>query len=231
VLRLPQKRVEDIPMEVSIIPIFPIPCVAFPGELLSFHIFEERYLKMLAECLAAEESGGKARFGITNASSERSYVVGCSVLVEQITKTYHDNKIDILTTGEQRYHTIEITQRQPFPMAKVSFFDDVDVTPPSFELKRNAISLHQELTEVAHGKAQEIIIPPGRMTSFVLAHSAGLDLEQRQSLLEMTNESARLEFLVEYYQRVVPLLRQQQEVKNRISLNGHLRAPKAKENF
>jgi Lon protease-like protein len=184
---------------------------------------------MISSCLSDEEAGGKARFGITNASEERSYLVGCSVLIDQITKTYDDNKIDILTTGEKRYHTIEVTQRQPFPMAIVSFFDDIDITPPSSELKKSAISLHQELTEIAHGKAEEIVIAPDGTTSFTLAHSAGLDLEQRQSLLEMTNETARLEFLVDYYNRVMPLLKQQQEVKNRILLNGHLRTHKAKD--
>jgi uncharacterized protein len=210
-------------MDAITIPIFPIPCVAFPGEMLSLHIFEERYLKMLSECLAFEERGEKASFGITCATPEHSYTIGCTVIIEQITKTYSDGRVDILTKGDKRYHTIEVTQRTPFPQAKISFFDDIDVTPPHSELKEQAIRLHQALTEIAQGSEQEIVISTNEMTSFVLAHSAGLDLEQRQALLELTNESARLEFLVEYYKWVLPLLKNQQQVKDRIALNGHLR--------
>ena len=42
------------------LPIFPLGVVLFPGTPLPLHIFEPRYRRMLADCLA-----GDRRFGIT----------------------------------------------------------------------------------------------------------------------------------------------------------------------
>src|SRR4051794_41815141 len=42
------------------LPLFPLSVVLFPGTPLPLHIFEPRYQRMLADCLAADR-----RFGIT----------------------------------------------------------------------------------------------------------------------------------------------------------------------
>ncbi|NNK64997.1 MAG: ATP-dependent protease, partial [Gemmatimonadetes bacterium] len=41
------------------LPLFPLPVVLFPGTCTPLHIFEPRYQKMVAKCLA-----GDRRFGL-----------------------------------------------------------------------------------------------------------------------------------------------------------------------
>jgi Lon protease-like protein len=40
------------------LPLFELPVVLLPGELMPLHIFEERYKRMIAHCLEAEEPFG-----------------------------------------------------------------------------------------------------------------------------------------------------------------------------
>ena len=52
------------------LPLFPLSVVLFPGNPLPLHIFEPRYRRMLADCLAADR-----RFGITPARRGPSHPV------------------------------------------------------------------------------------------------------------------------------------------------------------
>ena len=58
------------------LPIFPLSVVLFPGTPLPLHIFESRYRRMVADCLAADR-----KFGITPAGAKRELpdpgTVGC----------------------------------------------------------------------------------------------------------------------------------------------------------
>ena len=44
----------------SDLPVFPLPLVLLPGELLPLHIFEPRYRELVARCLAGELPTGKS---------------------------------------------------------------------------------------------------------------------------------------------------------------------------
>ena len=92
------------------LPIFPLPLVLFPGASQALHIFEPRYRRMLADCLA-----GDGRFGIAYVSARTAHEaeavpstgdVGC-VAVIRSTHRLPDGRSDILTEGERRFHLLE----------------------------------------------------------------------------------------------------------------------------
>lgn len=217
-------------MQRVTIPIFPLPCVVFPGEPFSLHIFEEKYKLLIRQSLENEEQGKDAAFGITCSNEEKTFLSGCTVTIEQVLKTYKDGRLDILTRGQKRYTAIEIVSKTPFPVAMVEFFNDIndsEVVDPN--LANQAITLHAKLLEIAQGSPQLVNPPENQKLSFFLAHSAGLELEQRQTLLDYRSEHERLEYLVNYYRAILPLAQTQQEVKARVNLNGHLRTLKAQD--
>lgn len=217
-------------MQRVTIPIFPLPCVVFPGEPFSLHVFEEKYKLLIRQCLENEEKGMDAAFGITCSNEEKTFLSGCTVTIEQVLKTYKDGRLDILTRGQQRYTTLEVLSKTPFPTALVEFFDDTDdVSSADPNTTNQAITLHSKLLEVAQGSPQMVQPPEHQPVSFFLAHSAGLELEQRQTLLDSRSEQERLEYLVNYYRTILPLAQNQQEIKARVMLNGHLRTLKSNE--
>ena len=43
---------------INFIPIFPLNIVVFPGEKLNLHIFEDRYIQLINDCVAEKKAFG-----------------------------------------------------------------------------------------------------------------------------------------------------------------------------
>ena len=48
-------------------------------------------------------------------------------------------------------------------------------------------------------------------------------LEQRQKFLEMRSEGERLRYLVDHYRNAIPKVLVKQDLKDRVTANGHIR--------
>jgi Lon protease-like protein len=203
------------------LPLFSVPCVVFPDEAIPFHIFEARYRRMVEDILAPEAGDKVARFGVTCVDGEMVFQIGCAVVIERVLEEYPDGRFDILTRGVMRYRILDIDRSGPYPIATVEYFDDS--TPPESMLVGRAVALHIKLTELSRGHPTPPDFSPDQRVSFALAHNAGLDLTQRQSLLEMRSEDDRLAYLVEYYQRIIPEIQKRRDIQERIQANGHIR--------
>ena len=213
----------------SIIPIFPIPLVVFPEEIMPLHIFEERYLAMINRCIEWQKLGPEqGLFGIHLAKEGRLESVGCAVRVEKVAQKYDDGRMDILTRGVRRYRLGRIIKSEIYKQTEAEFFDDF-LLPLDLPLRHHAVALHCKLLEVA-GKPFSIpIFDNESLPSFILAHDAGLDIDERQKLLEITNESDRLRMLINYYQTAIPDAVKNTELKQRIHANGYFRHLKSLE--
>ena len=168
-------------------------------------------------------------FGITQSTDSKNYLIGCSVSIEDITKRYSNGNIDIRTVGVKRYITTDIISRKPYPTAKVTFFDDFDDSENNSlikDLTTEVSTLHCKLIEIFDGEPPSIRVPKTQKASYYFAHNAGLNSEQKQTLLEMKQESKRLEFLVNHYRTVIPRAGAMHELKTQVMLNGHLRSLK-----
>ena len=97
------------------LPIFPLSVVLFPGTPLPLHIFEPRYRKMLADCLA-----GDRRFGITPAGKDDAMpepgTVGCIAEV-RVNQELPDGRSNIIVFGGERF---VLTAAVVEPHAKLS---------------------------------------------------------------------------------------------------------------
>ena len=207
-----------------IIPLFPLPLVVFPGERMPLHIFEERYKLMISRCIelmrTAEEP---VLFGICSVTDEKLAEIGCAVTIEEIAKRYDDGRMDIVTRGERRFRQSRIIRDEAYLQVEAEFFDDFVEVPDRLLLDKT-VALHCKLLEVAGKKydlPEDLSGTPG--PSFRLAHGAGLDLAERQRLLEVTSENARLKSLTEYYKRVIPVALENENLRKRILANGFFR--------
>ncbi|MGQ9805119.1 MAG: LON peptidase substrate-binding domain-containing protein [Chlorobiales bacterium] len=206
----------------NIIPLFPLPLVVCPSETLPLHIFEERYKAMIAYCRSGLEYGRGKPFGVSLAYNNKLYSVGCTVDLEEIVNEYADGRLDIITTGAMRYRMLEIYKDKPYMQASVEFFDDDDVVLDT-SLRQRAITLHLKLMELINGETTVQEYDSDERASFRIAHNAGFDVLQKQKLLEMTSENARLEFIVEHFERIIPEIERAEEIKRRVRSNGHFK--------
>lgn len=199
---------------MPLLPLFPLEIVVFPGAPLPLHIFEPRYKEMVGECLAQDRP-----FGMVQAKENALSAIGCSARIVTVIKKYEDGRLDIAAEGTQRFEIIKVNQERSFLQAEVAFFDD----EPSIVSKTAAdtvIQLHEQLFAVM-GQTVEVERDAAYL-SFRLAQDLPVDLDFKQTLLEMKSESERIEILTEYYQATIPKIENSLRVRQRASGNGHV---------
>jgi Lon protease-like protein len=198
----------------SLLPIFPLDLVLFPGVPQPLHIFEPRYKEMIGECLA-----NKTAFGIVRAAEEGVAEVGCTAEIVAVTKEYDDGRLDIVTEGRRRFEVLEVNQERSFLRAEVLFFEDEAERPTSEEITQ-VTGLHRQILALA-GAQQTLPGEEDAILSFHLAGSLPLDLDFKQNLLTVRSEAKRIRALSEYLGAILPKLRHAVQARQKAGGNGH----------
>ena len=199
---------------MPLLPLFPLEIVVFPGAPLPLHIFEPRYKEMIGECLSQNRA-----FGMVRAKENAVSAIGCSASILEVVKKYEDGRLDIAAEGIQRFEIIQVNQERSFLQAEVNFFDDEPSTT-SKGASDTVIQLHEQLFAVM-GQTIEVD-RDAAFLSFRLAQDLPVDLDFKQTLLEMKSEAERIELLTEYYQATIPKIENSLRVRQRASGNGHV---------
>src|SRR3954463_9979140 len=104
------------------LPIFELPVVILPGELLPLHIFEERYKRMIGHCLDHAEP-----FGIVFRDEEgTAHRVGCMARVAEVVERFDDGRMNVVVAGEQPFKVLERFEAGDFPAGEVEPIDARD---------------------------------------------------------------------------------------------------------
>ena len=201
-------------MAVSLLPLFPLEIVVFPGAPLPLHIFEPRYKEMIGECLAQDRP-----FGMVRAKENALSAIGCSARIVTVIRKYEDGRLDIAAEGAQRFEIIQVNQERSFLQAEVAFFED-ETSTVSKNATDAVIQLHEQLFAVLGQTVK--IEREADFLSFHLAQDLPVDLDFKQTLLEMKSEAERIETLTEYYRATIPKIETSLRVRQRASGNGHV---------
>jgi len=110
-----------------LLPLFPLEVVLLPEAPLPLHVFEDRYKRMIGECLEAQSRGSdREEFGVVLAREGEMQKVGCSARILEVTRRYDDGRLDILTAGIRRFEVLYTTDEKPYLEGGVVFFDDAE---------------------------------------------------------------------------------------------------------
>jgi len=195
---------------LSLLPLFPLYVVLFPGVPLPLHIFEPRYREMIGECLQ-----DKSQFGVVRSQDEGVAQVGCTAEIVAVTKNYDDGRMDIVTRGRERFELLDLNHDRSFLQGEVVFLADEPDKPQADELSR-AIKLHQEILALA-GAQQDLADDSEFPLSYQMAGSLPLDLDFKQTLLSMRSENERIQAISKYFETV----RRAVIARHKASGNGH----------
>ncbi|HLY61981.1 MAG TPA: LON peptidase substrate-binding domain-containing protein [Terriglobia bacterium] len=217
-------------MEELLLPLFPLDMVLVPEEPLPLHIFEERYKRMIGDCLKAKaEESGQQEFGIVFAKGEEMQPVGCGARIVNVTRKYVDGRLDIFTVGTRRFEILVTHQEDettPYPRAAVTFFDDDEGhDTPAEPDAGHAIDLFRQIMQKLHKAAEmPIHLPkPYRYLSFRIAAALPLDLDFKQELLSVRDESDRLHQVTDAIEALIPQIDMVQKTRNKAGGNGNAR--------
>ena len=188
------------------IPIFPLNTVLYPGGLLALKIFEQRYLDMTKACVRDATPFGVCRIregrevGLPAVPDQ----LGCTALIEQWDMP-HLGVFHLQTRGQHPFRIMQqTTQADGLIRAEIELLEETAgaIRQESFALCRRV--LEQIIEKIgADYFPQPLAYDDPRWTSYRLAEVLPLELEAKQSLLELRDDGERLQRLLAYLQRAV----------------------------
>jgi Lon protease-like protein len=198
------------------LPIFELPLVLLPGELLPLHIFEERYKRMIGHCVDAEEP-----FGIVFRDDEGSARrIGCTATVTEVTETFDDGRMNVVVTGGEPFRVLDRFEASEYPSGEV---EPIDVSTETTgepgddaDLARDAFA---QLVERVSGEP----LDEGQIAgddAYAIAARVELPAETKQRLLELRSEPERMRVLGNALRALVDAVDRSQEVAERARMNG-----------
>jgi uncharacterized protein len=203
----------------NFIPIFPLGIVVYPGEHLNLHIFEPRYKQLINECFAESKP-----FGIPVIIDNHLNEMGTLVKVTAIKKAYDNGEMDIESVGLKVFRILEVIKNVPeklYSGAIVNYPDNVEDEGKRALMEKvtNAVKELHRLLKVT----KDFHKPEEALTSYDIAHHAGLSLQEEYELLGLLQEIQRQEYLKRHLSKVLPMLGEMEALKEKIKLNGHFK--------
>ncbi len=212
------------------LPMFPLPLVLLPNELLPLHIFEERYRKMLKDVEAENRLFGVTLFNSTESFIERPAIgsIGCVAEVREV-QPLPDERSNVITIGLIRYRLIDYVEAdEPYLVGDVEFFEDeaedLEILNP---LADEVFALFKRIARAAHklsgerGAFPEIPQAEPEQLSFLVTAAFNLEPELKYEMLETRSTIERLERLREILLQTVGKMEQSAEIHKVAKTNGH----------
>ena len=202
----------------NFIPIFPLELVVYPGELVNLHIFEDRYKQLINESASSNKP-----FGIPSVIKTRVEELGTLMQVVEISEKFEDGRMNIKTIGLKVFRVLEIIKDVPDKL-----YSGAVVSYPGNDETLNQRMIQPVVTGIRelHKLLQvekDFKKPNEELTSYDIAHHAGLTLEEEYEMLGLFKEEQRLEYLKRHLTKVIPFVAGAESIKQKIKLNGHFK--------
>lgn len=205
------------------IPLFPLNLVLFPHSKLPLHIFEERYKKMITKCMEESEP-----FGINLMSNNNISAIGSTANVLNKFNIMPNGEMDIVIKGKSRYELLNYNlSSEGYFIGEIKYLgEETEFEKGDFD---KAVENYNKLIDAAYKGTLEKINPNelrwidgSESASFFMAQKCGLNLQERQQLLEIDKEQERLEYLLNYFKEVMPKIVESDRISQIIQSDGYL---------
>ena len=202
----------------NFIPIFPLSVVVYPGEDLNLHIFEPKYKQLITECVAQKKT-----FGIPVVINNKMTELGTSVEIIEVSKMYDNGEMDIKTRGQQVFRILEIIHDVPDKL-----YSGAIVSYPVNNFQGRQLLMTKVIAAIKElHKLLKVNKPfhknEDELSSYDVAHHAGLTLQEEFEFLALTTELQRQEYLKRHLAKVLPVVAEMELLKEKIKLNGHFK--------
>lgn len=212
------------------LPLFPLPLVLLPNELLPLHIFEPRYRQMLNDIALDKNIFGVSFFDPKEDFIEKpeTGTIGCAAEVREV-QTMEDGRSNVLTIGLVRYRLLDyVDAGEPYLVGDVEFFEDFAedenlVKPMADEV----FALFERIAKAAHQLSGERASFPNlpqaepEALSFLVTAAFNLEIGIKYELLELRSTLERLTRLREILEQAVVKMEESANINKIARTNGH----------
>jgi ATP-dependent Lon protease len=212
------------------LPIFPLPLVLLPNELLPLHIFEPRYRQMLKDIGLERNLFGVTYFNPEGTLSEKPPIdtIGCVAEVREL-QSLPDGRSNILSIGVIRYRLIDyVDSGDPYFVGDLEFFEDEAEDEAVLRpLSDDVFRLFRRIAKAAHklsgerGRFPDIPQAEPQALSFLVTAAFNLEPEMKYKMIEMRSTIDRLERLREILKQTVGKMEESADIHKIAQTNGH----------
>jgi hypothetical protein len=187
----------------TMLPLFPLGAVLYPGMLLPLHIFEERYRQLVRDLLDGAEP---RRFGVIAIRKGREtgidgvhslYEIGCTATLRRVEER-EDGRFDVVSVGTRRFRLLTLDRTRPYLQGEVEMLADEPADPaeagPAVRVIQAAFREYLDaLTEWGGATVRLEDLPDEpELLSFIVAAAMVIDLPERQAMLAEPDTLRRL---------------------------------------
>lgn len=203
----------------NFIPIFPLGIVVFPQETVHLHIFEPRYKQLIRECRDSQKP-----FGIPVVLDNRLQEIGTLVRISEVVQEYENGEMDIKTEGIKIFRSLEVIRSVPDKLyggAIVNYPHNVEDNGNP-RLMQTLITGVKEVHRLLN-ISKDFKKADDQLRTYDIAHHAGLSVQEEYELLGLFMELQRQEYLKRHLQKVLPMLMEMEQLKEKVKQNGHFK--------
>lgn len=187
-------------------PMFPLGSVLVPGAVLPLHVFEPRYRDMVRDCLRqdGEPEFGQALIthGWESGGGDERAMIGTVAQMLQV-EALDEDRYALVTVGTRRLRINAWLPDDPYPIADVDDYPDVDPDPPGLDVDvaatharvRAVLALAAELDESGVDPDDVEISEDPLVATYHLTALAPIGPADRFKLLAAEGPAARLDLL------------------------------------
>ena len=175
--------------------LFPLNIVVLPFEEVPLHIFEPRYKKMIKESIENDTP-----FGIVLNNNGSIDNIGCSLNVTKIIKHYKTGEYDLIATGNKCFQVLDKVKKEDLWIGNIEYMD-----APIIENDKILKLVQNKYIEllIKLGKDENFEIYLEREISFQFLIGITLPLDLKRNILLLENESERLLYINDLFDKVL----------------------------
>jgi len=196
-------------------PLFPLGLVALPTELVPLHIFEDRYKTMIERCLEEE-----IEFGIVWMADDGLRPIGCACAVAEVVERMDDGRLNLIARGTRPFRIDTRQDELPYPAGTVEFLADRPEETEA-EAAEAAHTAYAELVNEATDREPDLT-EIGEMSAYQMAATVEFGLEDKQGLLDLRSETARLRLVTRLFRAALKRLDFVNRAQARARSNGRV---------
>ena len=201
------------PTPLSDFPLFPLPIVLLPSEVVPLHIFEERYQAMVAHCLDEH-----SEFGIVWLADDGLKEIGCTAQIAEVLERAPDGRMNILVRGGHPFRLLERQEDLVYPAGTVELLEDGS-SEVGLEVGDEARERYADLLEEITDERPDSGALSA-LSAYEMAASVEIDPELKQGLLELRSEEERLRMLARLFKDGIARLERARKIADRARTNG-----------
>ncbi len=209
-------------LELPLLPLRDV--VVYPHMVIPLFVGRDKSIRALELAMSSNKEivlAAQKNPDVDEPSTDDLYDIGTVANILQLLKL-PDGTVKVLVEGDYRAQINSIAAEDEYFLAEVDAIDELKIAEDESEVMlRSAVSQFEKYINLSKKIPAEVLTSlsgiddPGRLADTIAAHMT-MELEQKQAVLEMSDERERLEHLMALMESEIDLFQVEKRIRGRV---------------